>query len=274
VGEVGMDISRRDYYEKEIDLRLSRSYGPGRYDPAYEEQGHDYPLGYVRWTENRNMEAFLDLLASGRVSVDPLVSHRFPIEQAEMAYALLSGEAKEPYIGILLSYDEHKAQPAGISLVPPVASKTGKAAGSVIRFGIIGAGQFAQGVLLPRLKSLPGVKIDSVVTGQGLTALSVARKYGARACTSDFRDLLASTEIDAVLIATRHHQHAEMTAVALRAGKDVFVEKPLAIDAAGLDAVIEARAAAPDCQLMVGFNRRFSPLAKALAERMRGEPLV
>src|SRR5262249_8668007 len=120
----------------------------------------------------------------------------------------------------------------------------------------------------------PGVKIDSVVTGQGLTALSVARKYGARACTSDFRDLLASTEIDAVLIATRHHQHAQMTAVALRAGKHVFVEKPLAIDAAGLDAVIEARAAAPDCQLMVGFNRRFSPLAKALAERMRGEPLV
>jgi predicted dehydrogenase/threonine dehydrogenase-like Zn-dependent dehydrogenase len=272
VGDVGLEIRRREYYEKEIDLRLSRSYGPGRYDPAYEEQGHDYPIGYVRWTENRNMEAFIDLVARGRVQIEPLVSHRFPIEQAEKAYALLTGESKEPYIGILLSYDQTKLQSRTVSVTPqaPKADSAGKAT----RFGVIGAGQFAQGVLLPRLKSIPGVVFDSVVTGQGLTALSVARKYGAKACTSNYREVLASPDVDAVLIATPHHQHANMTAEALRAGKHVFVEKPLAIDEAGLAAVIDAHSAAPGCQIMVGFNRRFSPLAATLVDRMRGEPLV
>ena len=143
-----------------------------------------------------------------------------------------------------------------------------------MRFGIIGAGQFAQGILLPRLKAVPGVAFESVATGQGLTALSVARKYNAANCTSDYREVLAAPGVDAVLIATRHHQHAAMTAEALRAGKHVFVEKPLAIDEAGLAQVIEAHVAAPQCQLLVGFNRRFSPLAVTLAERMRGEPLV
>lgn len=270
VGDVGMDISRRDYYDKEIDLRLSRSYGPGRYDPAYEEQGHDYPLSYVRWTENRNMEAFLDLLASDKIRLAPLVSHQFPIEQAESAYALLTGETKEPYIGILLSYDETRPQPTSVA----VETKRAARKDGTIRFGIIGAGQFAQGILLPRLKAVSGVAFDSVVTGQGLTALSVARKYNAKACTSDYREVLASVDVDAVLIATRHHQHAGMTAEALRAGKHVFVEKPLAIDPTGLAEVVAAHADVPDRQILVGFNRRFSPLAVRLAEKMRGEPLV
>ena len=272
VGDVGMDVSRRDYYDKEIDLRLSRSYGPGRYDPVYEEQGHDYPLAYVRWTENRNMEAFLDLLATEKVRLAPLVSHRFPIEQAERAYALLSGETKEPYIGILLSYDEARPQPTTIAVETKRIAQTVR--DRTVRFGIIGAGQFAQGILLPRLKAVSGVAFEFVVTGQGLTALSVARKYGAKACTSDYREVLASADVDAVLIATRHHQHATMTAEALRARKHVFVEKPLAIDAPGLAAVTAAHADAPDYQILVGFNRRFSPLAVKLAERMRGEPLV
>jgi polar amino acid transport system substrate-binding protein len=272
IGDVGLELGRREYYEKEIDLRLSRSYGPGRYDPTYEEHGHDYPIGYVRWTENRNMEAFLHLVASGRVRIEPLISHRFPIEQAERAYALLTGESKEPYIGILLSYDQTKQQPPKVSVTPQVPK--GNSPEKTTRFGVIGAGQFAQGVLLPRLKSIPGVVFDSVVTGQGLTALSVARKYDAKACTSNYREVLASPDVDAVLIATRHHQHANMTAEALRAGKHVFVEKPLAIDEAGLAAVIDAHFAAPGCQIMVGFNRRFSPLSAALVNRMRGEPLV
>ncbi len=273
VGDVGMEISRRAYYEKEIDVRMSRSYGPGRYDPTYEEQGRDYPLAYVRWTVNRNMEAFLDLVATGRVRLAALVSHRFPIEHAESAYALLSGETKEPYIGIVLLYDQAIPQPTSVAVAPtPVLHSAPR--GSPVRFGIIGAGQLAQGILLPRLKKVPGVVINSVVTGQGLTALSVARKYGAKVCTSDYREVLASPDVDAVLIATRHHQHAAMTAEALRAGKHVFVEKPLAIDEAGLATVVDAHAAAPQSQLMVGFNRRFSPLAAMLAHRMRGERLI
>ena len=273
VGDVGMEMSRRDYYEKELDIRLSRSYGPGRYDPAYEEQGVDYPLGYVRWTENRNMEAFLDLVATGRVRLEPLMSHRFSIEQAESAYGLLTGETKEPYVGILLAYDQSKPQPTGVAVASKAPVPSGKGEGTV-HFGIIGAGQFAQGILLPRLKAVPGVAFESVATGQGLTALSVARKYNAAHCTSDYREVLAASGVDAVLIATRHHQHAAMTSEALLAGKHVFVEKPLAIDEAGLAQVIEAHLAAPQCQLLVGFNRRFSPLAVTLAERMRGEPLV
>ncbi len=267
VGDVGLHLQRRAYYEKELDLRLSRSYGPGRYDPSYEEKGTDYPIGYVRWTENRNMESFLDLVGQGRVRIAPLVTHRFPIEQAEHAYGLLTGETKEPYIGILLEYDAEREQPSTIELKPVDAVK-----GDGVRFGIIGAGQFAQGILLPRLKKVPGVTITGIATGSGLTSRGVAEKYGCQFCTSDHKELLARADIDAVLIATRHNLHAPMVAEALAAGKHVFVEKPLAIDDAQLRQVEQAFKG--DRVLTVGFNRRFSPLAVELKSAFPEKPVA
>lgn len=270
VGDVGHDVPRRAYYEKEIDLRQSRSYGPGRYDPNYEEKGQDYPLGYVRWTENRNMEAFLDLVARGRVQLKPLLTHRFEVSEAQKAYDLLLGETKEPYIGILLDYDPDKKHPSNVQIAS-VKTRTKK--DGEVSLGIIGAGQFAQGVLLPALKSVKGVNFHSFATGSGLTSVNVARKYGAVNCTSDYNEILADPAVDAVLIATRHDSHAGMVASALRAGKHCFVEKPLAIDQAGLDEVIKAQKES-GCTVLTGFNRRFSPLALRLRNEMSGNRSV
>lgn len=270
VGDVGHDVPRRAYYEKEIDLRQSRSYGPGRYDPNYEEKGQDYPLGYVRWTENRNMEAFLDLVARGRVQLKPLLTHRFEVAEAQKAYDLLLGETKDPYIGILLDYDPDKKQSSNVQIASAKirAKKDGE-----VSLGVIGAGQFAQGVLLPALKSVNGVNFHSFATGSGLTSVNVARKYGAVNCTSDYNEILADPAVDAILIATRHDSHASMVASALRAGKHCFVEKPLAIDQAGLDEVIKAQKES-GCTVLTGFNRRFSPLAQRLRNEMSGNRLV
>ncbi len=270
IGDVGHNVPRRAYYEKEIDLRQSRSYGPGRYDPNYEERGHDYPMGYVRWTENRNMESFLDLISRGKIQIKPLLTHRFDIAEAQSAYDLLLGETKEPYIGILLDYDADKAQPSSIQIAGTPA-KT-KSSGDV-SLGIIGAGQFAQGVLLPALKNVPGAAFRAFVTGSGLTSVNVARKYGAPICASDYNEVLADKDVDAVLIATRHDTHAAMVTAALKAGKHCFVEKPLAVDQAGLDEVIAAQKQS-GCTVLTGFNRRFSPLAQKLRDGMAGAKLI
>lgn len=270
VGDVGHDVPRRLYFEKEIDLRQSRSYGPGRYDPEYEEKGNDYPIGYVRWTENRNMEAFLDLVAAGRIRLMPLLTHRYPITEAAMAYGLLMGETNEPYIGILLEYEPEKPQKPTVLLV----GKTVKSPVSgEIGIGVIGAGQFAQGVLLPALKKVSGVRFYGFATGSGLTSVNVARKYGASVCTSDYQVLLTDPAVSAVLIATRHDTHARMIVDALRAGKHCFVEKPLALDETGLDEVIAAHESS-SAVLLTGFNRRFSPLARRLRDELCGTRLV
>jgi predicted dehydrogenase/threonine dehydrogenase-like Zn-dependent dehydrogenase len=270
VGDIGHDVPRRAYYEKEIDLRQSRSYGPGRYDPEYEEKGRDYPIGYVRWTENRNMEAFLGLVAQGRLQLMPLLTHRYTIENAEQAYGHLTGASEEPYIGILLEYEPDKQQGSAVCL----AGLNGRVpANNGVGLGVIGAGQFAQGVLLPALKKVAGVRIHGFATGSGLTSVNVARKYGAAVCTSDYQVLLADTAVDAVLIATRHDTHASMVVDALNAGKHCFVEKPLARNEEELAAVIAAHDASPGT-LLTGFNRRFSPLIGRLREAMGGTPLV
>jgi len=260
VGDVPIEADRALFYEKELELRLSRSYGPGRYDRDYEERGRDLPPAYVRWTEQRNMQAFLDLVASGAVDPSPLTTHRYPVEQAERAYALLTDDrGEERPFGILLeyAYEERPAAPT-----PHSARRSG--AGTA-RIGLIGAGSFARATLLPALRDA-GAELAAVASGGGLTATDVATRFGFERAADSADEILADDSIDAVVIATRHASHAQLTASALRTGKAVFVEKPLAIDRDGLAEVEEALA--PDSLLMVGFNRRFAPLAVQLRNEL------
>jgi polar amino acid transport system substrate-binding protein len=267
VGAVRMDVPRKIYYEKELQLRLSRSYGPGRYDAQYEEQGVDYPIGYVRWTERRNMQEFLRLVAAKAVKLDRLITHRFPIEQAQIAYDIVIGKTRQPYLGILLEYSEARAKLKVVELAR--ARKAGE-----VRLGVIGAGNFAKSVLLPRLAKMPGVSLVGIATATGRNAKAVGEQFGFGFCATDYRELLARDDINTVLIATRHDTHAAMTAEAVRAGKTVYVEKPLAISEEGLDEVLSA-VAQNDGRVMVGFNRRFSPLSTALKQFFDGvEPLA
>jgi polar amino acid transport system substrate-binding protein len=260
VGAVRLDVPRKVYYEKELQLRLSRSYGPGRYDPQYEEQGVDYPIGYVRWTERRNMQEFLRLVAAKAVKLDPLITHRFPIEQAERAYDIITGKDAQPYLGILLTYPNDARPSAKLIKLAQTGQKTQS---GQVNLGVIGAGNFARSVLLPRLAKADGVNLIGLAMATGRNAKAVGEQFGFGLCTTDYRELLDRAEINAVLIATRHDTHARMAAEALRAGKAVFVEKPLALSEAELDDVAEA-VAQTGGQLMVGFNRRFAPLSATL----------
>jgi len=257
VGDVGMEIERRAFFEKEIELIVSRSYGPGRYDPAYEVRGIDYPLPYVRWTEQRNMQSFLELIARGSVDVAPLITHRFAIADAEAAYRVVTGEVDERAIAMLLEYDGPSELPTRVALPAAKASRLDHP----IRLGVIGAGQFAKAVLLPSFAACKQLQIHAVATASGLTARDVGQRYGAKFCTSNAAEVIADPEIDAVLIATRHDQHGTLAAQAIRAGKAVFVEKPLAITLDSLLQVQEAVTASASPRLLVGYNRRFSPLA-------------
>src|SRR5690625_1158893 len=259
VGAVRMDVPRRIYYEKELQLRLSRSYGPGRYDPEYEEKGHDYPVGYVRWTERRNMEEFLRLVSTGQVTPSRLTTHRFEIEEAERAYEIVTGVDQEPFLGILLMYGD----PAELEPVRRIELRPRSAAAGKVRLGFIGAGNFARTVLLPRFKASADAELVGVSTATGMNAKATGEKYDFSYCTTDTEQLLDDESIDAVVIATRHGSHAKFTADALRAGKAVFVEKPLAIDEDGLRQVTDAQEASGGL-LTVGFNRRFSPLTESM----------
>jgi polar amino acid transport system substrate-binding protein len=262
VGAVRMDIPRKVYYEKELQLRLSRSYGPGRYDPEYEEGGRDYPIGYVRWTERRNMEEFLRLVATGQVTPSRLTTHRFTIERAEDAYAIVTGEDRQPFLGVLLSYPE-TTQAAGARRMLELRARPRKEGKAGV--GFIGAGNFARAVLLPRFARAADAAMVGVATATGANARTTGDKFGFGYCTTDMGRLLADDSVDAVVIATRHDSHARFAADALRAGKAVFVEKPLAIDEAGLSEVLEAQAESGGL-LTVGFNRRFSPLVKEMRD--------
>lgn len=269
VGLTGMEIDREPYYKRELDLRLSMSYGPGRHDPAYELEGHDYPLAYVRWTEQRNMQAFLELVAEGRVTPLKLVTHRFPIEQAEAAYKLMDGD--EPYLAILLTYAD---TPTPIERSIAVASK--KAAIATGRgTGFIGFGNYAKSVLLPALKKAGNERLTTVVTSTGLSAHDAAERQGFAHAATDPQAVLGDADTDCVFIATRHDSHARLTVEALKAGKHVFVEKPLALTLDQLAEVQAAATAAPGV-LTVGFNRRFAPMmveAKATLAN-RGGPIA
>ena len=271
VGAVKMDIPRKPYYEKELDIRLSRSYGPGRYDPSYEEKGVDYPIGYVRWTERRNMENFLDLISAGRISTKEVTTHTFEIADATSAYDLVSGKKSEPFLGILLKYADNpeKKSPA------VVLRETTTAANGKIRIAMIGAGNFGQGVILPHLTKMETVELRAVATQDGIKGKRVAERFGAAYATSSVDDLLADDQVDAVVIATRHDMHVPLAVKALNAGKHVFVEKPLALSNEQLDAVIEAREKSGR-EIVVDFNRRLSPLVVQMREvlKSRNRPLL
>jgi predicted dehydrogenase/threonine dehydrogenase-like Zn-dependent dehydrogenase len=264
VGDVGLALDRSPFYEKEIELRIACSMGPGRYDSAYEEAGVDYPAAYVRWTENRNMQAYLELLREARVQWAPLVSHTLPLDQAEQAFALLESEAGA--LAISLSYDSVPLLSAERTSAPRPAKTVARS--GTIRLGVIGAGSFARAVHFPTLRRMADrFSISAVATRSGLSAATAAREAGAAVSTADYRELLTRDDVDAVLIATRHDQHARLAMEALAAGKAVFLEKPLAIEPGELAAVLAA-VEASGLPFMVGFNRRFSAGAALLRERL------
>jgi predicted dehydrogenase/threonine dehydrogenase-like Zn-dependent dehydrogenase len=273
VGDVGMNISRRDMYQKELELVMSRSYGPGRYDPSYEDSGHDYPIGYVRWTEKRNMEAFLDLIASGALSVSPLLEHGYPVNHAERAYAELN--SKNRYTAII-HYPE-------VQVVVPkprlrTATAVHRGANEDIRVGCIGAGTFARDLIFPNLKAA-GAKLEAVGSASGISAETARAKFGfARAQTPS--EVLADPDLDAVFIATPHRSHAQYVIDGIQKGKAVFVEKPLAINREQLlsivAAYVESSQRGPQAFLTVGFNRRFAPASHKIRDFFsdRQEPMM
>ncbi|MBA2733650.1 MAG: Gfo/Idh/MocA family oxidoreductase [Acidobacteria bacterium] len=263
VGMVGLDVPRNLYFKRELSVMVSMSYGPGRYDPEYEERGHDYPFAYVRWTENRNIEAFLDLVAENRVNVERLITHRFSIEEGERAYQLIAGETKEPYLGIVLQYDTERELERRIE-INRIEKAGAPAAANVVRVGMIGAGVYAQAMLLPFYKA-EGVDFRAITTASGVSARDIAEKYGFNYCATSADDVLDDEEVNLVVVATRHDLHAELVRRALLKGKHVFVEKPLALNEEELQGVLDA-AVNSTGQVMVGFNRRFSPLAQAARE--------
>ncbi len=265
VGVTGLELNRADFYEKELSFQVSCSYGPGRHDPEYEDKGHDYPLPFVRWTEQRNFEAVLGQMAAGTVQVEPLISHRFPFPAALTAYeTVASGSA----MGILLEYE---ALPASWQIrdarqIKHLPAATAKAATPVI--GVLGAGNFAARVLLPALAQAGPLRCKTIVSGAGVSAARAAKKFGFENSSTDPATVLADPEINVVFIATRHGSHARQVLAALAAGKHVFVEKPLCLTGDEL-AEIESALVSARSLLMVGFNRRFSPYAvkiKALLE--------
>ena len=263
VGLVPLEVPRKTYYEKELSLVVSRSYGPGRYDPAYEEAGTDYPIGYVRWTEARNLEAVLTAIARKRLEVASLVTHRFPFESALDAYEVITGARPEPHLGVLLTYQGRQAV---VSTAPAIVAP-GSAPGP-LGVGIVGTGSFATSVLLPALAKVKEARLDAAVSRRGLSARHVAARYGAQVAAS-LDELLARPSTEAVIIATRHDLHASQAAVALTAGRDVFLEKPAATNEEDLAKLLEA-ARASGRRLMVGFNRRFAPFARQLKVAFEG----
>ncbi len=264
VGDVGLKLNRSDFYSKEIDFLISSSYGPGRYDNRYEEQGLDYPLAYVRWTENRNMSEFLKQIAEKRVLIEPLITCKYPIEEAPKAFASLNSSDNKPMM-VLLTYPDSKDSPKKY-----VVYKTNSnSAEGPIRIAIVGAGNFARSTHLPNIKNLSKqFELHAIVTRTGHTAAAIAKQFGAAYATTDYSKVLIDPNIDAVVIATRHHLHGSMALAALQAGKHVFVEKPLALsieDVKALDTYISLVGDKPLPVLLTGYNRRFSPFAHRIA---------
>ncbi|QDY75398.1 bi-domain-containing oxidoreductase [Streptomyces qinzhouensis] len=275
IGKCRLDLPWNAYYMKELDVRFSRSYGPGRYDPEYELEGRDYPIGYVRWTERRNLACFLDLVARGRVDVEPLVSRVADFDDAVETYrSLKDGELKA--VAVLFRYPEQKAETAE-KAAPAVAVPAVRRGGAVspparsarhpVRLAFIGAGNYATSMLLPHLARRDGVELSKVVTTTALSAANAQRKFGFAEATTELDAVLDDPAVDAVFVVTRHSSHAELTRKALLAGKTVFVEKPLALTGDELAGVLAAVEESGNDRLQVGFNRRFAPLLREARKR-------
>ncbi|MFF3276694.1 bi-domain-containing oxidoreductase [Streptomyces chrestomyceticus] len=270
IGKCSLNLPWNAYYEKELDVRFSRSYGPGRYDPEYELQGRDYPIGYVRWTERRNLACFLDLVARGRVDVEPLVSHTADFDDAVETYQRLKdGDLKA--VAVLFRYPGHageaEAPAVAVPAVPVRASAPSRSVQSPVRLAFVGAGNYATSMLLPHLAQRDGVALSAVVTTTALSAANAKRKFGFAEATTDLDAVLGDKSIDAVFVVTRHSSHAELTRKALLAGKAVFVEKPLALTEDDLAGVLAAVEESGNDRIQVGFNRRFAPLLREARRR-------
>lgn len=275
IGKCRLDLPWNAYYEKELDVRFSRSYGPGRYDPEYEIEGRDYPIGYVRWTERRNLACFLDLVARGRVDVEPLITRTAAFDDAVETYQRLKdGELKA--VAVLFRYPEQSAvdEPsADVAAMTVPAVPGGRSAAPVraartpVRLAFVGAGNYATSMLLPHLAQRDGVELSTVVTTTALSAANAQRKFGFREATTDLDAVLGDASVDAVFVVTRHSSHAELTRKALLAGKAVFVEKPLALTEDELTGVLSAVEESGNDRLQVGFNRRFAPLLQEARKR-------
>jgi predicted dehydrogenase len=273
VGVTGLELSRADFFEKELTFQVSCSYGPGRYDPQYEDKGNDYPVGFVRWTEQRNFEAVLDMLADGRLDIRTLVTHRFDITEVDRAYAVVGGA--EPSLGIVLRYpaptdkaadprrERTVALPAPIRAASPLADAPG--------VGLIGSGNYAGAVLIPAFKAA-GARLTCIASAGGASSVHLGRKFGFMQATTDADALIADPATAVVVVSTRHDSHAGYVIQALAAGKHVFVEKPLALTHEELERVAAACAAAPGSALMVGFNRRFAPQVRRIHALLAGAP--
>jgi predicted dehydrogenase/threonine dehydrogenase-like Zn-dependent dehydrogenase len=285
IGKTRLDLPWNAYYEKELDVRFSRSYGPGRYDDTYELAGVDYPAGYVRWTERRNLQCFLDLLAEGAVDVGPLVSGTRQVDEAAALYTELRDGSLHG-IGFLFAYPRHEGTSEQVAPVqaPPARARNGSAARptvapptrrrpsspprtGAVRLGFVGAGNYAGSMLLPHLAKNPFALLATVATTRSLSAVNAQRKFGFGAVTTDASTVLADPEIDAVFVVTRHHSHADFVCRALEHGKAVFVEKPLALTLEDVDRVVDTVARTGNDRLMVGFNRRFAPLFTDMRRR-------
>jgi predicted dehydrogenase/threonine dehydrogenase-like Zn-dependent dehydrogenase len=277
VGVAELSLTRKAFWEKELSFAVSKAAGPGSIAPLYEAKGFDYPVAYVRWTERRNLQAFLDLIAQGRIQTDRLITHRFAINDALQAYDVILTN-REPYIGVLLTYPQEESLVAQGSM-PVRKVWTGPAlpqaeAASPLTVGLIGGGMFTKNILLPTLTRIPALELRGVATTSGLSSQHIASKFGFGYASTDYREILHDTGIDSVIITTRHNLHGTLVIEALAAGKHVFVEKPLCLTEAELSEIIAAYDGSR--LLMVGFNRRFAPLAQQVKEALSGRttPLV
>ena len=279
VGTVGIDIERKSYYEKELDFRVSRSYGPGRYDTAFEQKGRDYPIGYVRWTETRNMEAFLDLLAHRKVDASSLITHRFPVDRAQDAYELITGRSAEPFLGVLIQYSGTCDAARTLNLTStPQDLKYAPKRDSEIRVGLLGAGGFATSTLIPAMQSSKLTSLISVCAATGSHAQHAARRFGFQQSTTDELEVFQNPGINTIVIATRNHLHAKQVIRAIEGRKHVFCEKPLCLTEKELAIIIQTytQSESPRPLLMVGFNRRFAPMISRMKSFLQdiSEPLA
>lgn len=275
VGAVGLQIPRKIYYEKELQLLISRSYGPGRYDPGYEEQGQDYPYGYVRWTEGRNLQAVVDMLGSRQMEVRPLITHRFPIEAADQAYELISGKVSEPFLGVVIQYPVDSEVQAESRIGFPEKALAAPVPGE-LGLGVLGAGNYATATFLPAVEKAGGVTKVGIASAAGLTARNAAQRFGFSFASSADQEVLENDRVNVVAVLTRHNLHARQVLAALKNGKSVFCEKPLALTPEELSEVEQAVTGSGTPLLMVGYNRRFAPFSHQIIEFFanRSEPMA